>query len=57
MKRASYGSWLSPLASDRVVAQSLRLSEPRLDGDPMRIAGLKTDENAKPCNERVAFVD
>ena len=33
MKRAAYGSWLSPLTSDRVVAQSLRLSEPRLDGD------------------------
>jgi len=33
MKHAAYGSWLSPLASDRVVAQSLRLSEPRLDGD------------------------
>ena len=33
MKVAPYGSWLSPLASDRVVAQSLRLSEPRLDGE------------------------
>jgi hypothetical protein len=32
-KRAPYGSWLSPLASERVVAQSLRLSEPRLDGE------------------------
>ena len=33
MKRAPCGSWLSALASERVVAQSLRLSEPRLDGD------------------------
>jgi hypothetical protein len=24
-----------------------------LDRDPMRIAGLRVDENAKPCNERV----
>jgi hypothetical protein len=28
-----------------------------LDGDPMRIAGLYRDEDAKPCNERVAYND
>jgi hypothetical protein len=26
-----------------------------IDADPMRIAGLRQDESAKPCNERVAM--
>jgi hypothetical protein len=28
-----------------------------LDGDAMRIAGLYRDEDAKPCNERIAMAD
>jgi Mg-chelatase subunit ChlD len=28
-----------------------------IDGDPMRIAGLNTDENAKPCDQRVVWLD
>jgi uncharacterized protein YegL len=28
-----------------------------LDGDAMRIAGLYRDEDAKPCNERIALAD
>jgi Mg-chelatase subunit ChlD len=28
-----------------------------IDGDPMRIAGLRTDENAKPCDQRVVWLD
>jgi hypothetical protein len=28
-----------------------------VDGDPMRIAGLKQDENAKPCDQRVVWLD
>lgn len=32
MKQAPYGSWRSPLATDRVVGDSLRLSEPRIGG-------------------------
>ena len=26
-----------------------------LDMDPLRIAGLRTDENAKPCDQRITF--
>ncbi len=33
MKTASYGSWKSPITSDLIVAQSIGLSEVRLDGD------------------------
>ena len=32
-KTASYGSWKSPITSDLIVAQSIALSETRLDGD------------------------
>jgi len=28
-----------------------------IDGDPMRIAGLHTDENAKPCDQRIVWLD
>jgi von Willebrand factor type A domain len=28
-----------------------------IDGDPMRIAGVHTDENAKPCDQRVVWLD
>ena len=28
-----------------------------IDGDPLRIAGLHTDENAKPCDQRVVWLD
>ena len=31
-KTASYGSWRSPITSDLIVAQSIGLSEVRLDG-------------------------
>ncbi len=33
MKTAPYGSWKSPITSDLIVAQSISLSEVRLDGD------------------------
>lgn len=33
MKRASYGSWKSPITSDLIVAKSIGLSEVRLDGN------------------------
>ena len=32
-KTAPYGSWKSPLTSDLIAAQSISLSEPRLDGE------------------------
>ncbi|MBX3217795.1 MAG: VWA domain-containing protein [Labilithrix sp.] len=42
---------------DELIVQKIRRELKALDADPMRIAGLKTDENAKPCNERVVFLD
>src|SRR6476660_4322308 len=33
LKTAPYGSWRSPITSDLIVAQSIGLSETRLDGD------------------------
>ena len=33
MKTARYGSWKSPITSDLIVAQTIGLSEVRLDGD------------------------
>jgi Mg-chelatase subunit ChlD len=42
---------------DALIVGKIRRELKALDADPMRIAGLKTDENAKPCNERVAFID
>lgn len=42
---------------DELIVQKIRREVRSLDADPMRIAGLETDENAKPCNERVAWVD
>jgi glutathione S-transferase len=32
-KTAPYGSWKSPVTSDLIAAQSISLSEPRLDGE------------------------
>jgi dipeptidyl aminopeptidase/acylaminoacyl peptidase len=33
VQRAPYGSWKSPITSDLIVAKSIGLAEPRLDGD------------------------
>ena len=33
MIKAPYGSWKSPITSDLIVAQSIGLSEVRIDGD------------------------
>jgi uncharacterized protein YegL len=41
---------------DELIVSKIKRELKAIDGDPMRIAGLKTDENAKPCNERVAFM-
>jgi uncharacterized protein YegL len=41
---------------DELIVGKIKRELKAIDGDPMRIAGLKTDENAKPCNERVAFM-
>ncbi|MBX3222304.1 MAG: VWA domain-containing protein [Labilithrix sp.] len=42
---------------DELIVQKIRRELRALDADPMRIAGLKTDENAKPCDQRVVFAD
>ena len=42
---------------DELIVQKIRRELKAVDADPMRIAGLKTDENAKPCSDRVAFID
>jgi hypothetical protein len=42
---------------DELIVQKVRRELRALDADPMRIAGLKTDENAKPCDQRVVFKD
>ncbi len=40
---------------DALIVSKIQHELKGLDRDPMRIAGLHVDENAKPCNERVAF--
>jgi len=42
---------------DELIVQKIRRELKALDADPMRIAGLKADENAKPCDQRVVFAD
>jgi hypothetical protein len=42
---------------DELIVQKIRRELKAIDADPMRIAGLKTDENAKPCNARIAYGD
>ncbi len=38
---------------DGLIVGKIKRELKALDADPMRIAGLRTDESAKPCNERV----
>lgn len=42
---------------DELIVQKIRRELKALDADPMRIAGLRADENAKPCDQRVVFAD
>lgn len=42
---------------DELIVLKIRHELKALDADPMRIAGLKMDENAKPCDQRVVFRD
>lgn len=42
---------------DELIVQKIRHELNAVDADPMRIAGLRTDENAKPCDQRVVFKD
>jgi len=38
-----------------LVTSKIKRSVEALDGDPMRIAGLRQDENAKPCKDRLVL--
>jgi hypothetical protein len=40
---------------DALILGKVRAELHALDGDPMRIAGLKEDEDAKPCDQRVVM--
>lgn len=42
---------------DELIVQKIRRELHALDADPMRIAGLRQDENAKPCDQRIVFRD
>lgn len=40
---------------DKLILAKLELTQRLLDLDPLRIAGLHRDENAKPCDERMVL--
>jgi Mg-chelatase subunit ChlD len=42
---------------DELIVQKIRRELRSVDADPMRIAGLKQDENAKPCDQRIVWRD
>jgi hypothetical protein len=42
---------------DELIVQKIRREMKFIDADPMRIAGLKTDENAKSCDQRIVWRD
>ena len=42
---------------DELIVQKIRRELRSVDADPMRIAGLRQDENAKPCDQRIVFRD
>jgi hypothetical protein len=42
---------------DALILSDIRRETEALDADPLRIAGLNRDENAKPCGERLIAKD
>ena len=40
---------------DGLITSKVKRELALLDMDPLRIAGLRTDENAKPCDQRITF--
>ena len=42
---------------DQLILRKVRQELSALDADPMRIAGLGQDENAKPCNQRIVMAN
>src|SRR5207302_6902523 len=47
MPIAPYGSWKSPITSDLIVAQSIGLSEVRLDGEDIYWLETRPQENGR----------
>jgi hypothetical protein len=47
VKRASYGSWKSPITSDLIVAKSIGLSEVRLDGNDIYWLESRPEEGGR----------
>lgn len=47
MQRAPYGFWKSPITSDRIVAKSIGLSEPRLDGNDVYWLESRPEEGGR----------
>lgn len=41
---------------DKLILDKIKIEAASLHGNPMRIAGLGTDENAKPCADRIIVV-
>ncbi len=42
---------------DALIVKKIRRELSNLDRDPLKIAGLRTDENAKPCSERLMVAE
>jgi hypothetical protein len=42
---------------DALIVQKIRRELKNIDRDPLKIAGLRTDENAKPCAERLMVAE
>src|SRR5262249_22741153 len=58
--RSSCGGTQTQFASgqlDRLILGKISFELKSLDRDPMKIAGLNKDENAKPCSERLIARD
>lgn len=58
--RSSCGGTQDQYASgnlDMLILRKIRQELRGLDRDPLRIAGLQTDENAKPCSARLVVAD
>ena len=58
--RSSCGGTQTQFASgnlDALIVQKIKRELKGLDRDPLKIAGLRVDENAKPCGERLMVAE
>lgn len=49
MQSKAFGSWQSQISADQLVAQSLRISEPRFDGDTLYWLESRPEEKGRTC--------